>query len=307
MRFSVWPWLSKSWPELAELVEHVEATGWDGLYVADHFMGDGGTFGEVEAPLLEATATLASLAGATSRLRLGTIVLGVTYRHPAVLAKWASTLDHASGGRLVLGVGAAWQQNEHDQYGIELGTVGERVERFGEALEVLTGLFTQPLTTVHGRHYTVTDAVCEPKPLQSPVPILVGAKGDRMLGHTARFANEWNMWSTPESNAERAAVLARRCHEIGRDPAEIVRSTQALVFVSFDDSPEAVRRQKELTERYSPRPTVAGTADQVAEQVAAYAEVGVSEFIVPDFTLGRGAERTDRLDALIEAFAPLRS
>ncbi|NLD75383.1 MAG: LLM class flavin-dependent oxidoreductase, partial [Acidimicrobiales bacterium] len=113
MRFSVWPWLSKSWPELAELVGHVESTGWDGVYVADHFMGDGGTFGAVEAPLLESTATIAALAGATERVRLGTIVLGVTYRHPAVLAKWASTLDHASGGRLVLGVGAAWQQNEH--------------------------------------------------------------------------------------------------------------------------------------------------------------------------------------------------
>jgi alkanesulfonate monooxygenase SsuD/methylene tetrahydromethanopterin reductase-like flavin-dependent oxidoreductase (luciferase family) len=114
------------------------------------------------------------------------------------------------------------------------------------------------------------------------------------------------MWSTPESNAERSAVLARRCEENGRDPATIVRSTQALVFVAEDSSPEALRHQQELTARYAPRPSVAGTPDQIAEQVAAYAEVGVGEFIVPDFTLGSGAERTDRLDALIEAFAPLR-
>jgi alkanesulfonate monooxygenase SsuD/methylene tetrahydromethanopterin reductase-like flavin-dependent oxidoreductase (luciferase family) len=306
MRFSVWPWLSKTWPELSDLVRHVEATGWDGLYVADHFMGDGGTFGAVESPLLESTASLAAIAGETSRLRLGTIVLGVTYRHPAVLAKWASTLDHASGGRLLLGVGAAWQQNEHDQYGIELGSVRERVDRFGEALEVLTGLLNEPRTTVHGRHYQVTDAVCEPKPIQSPLPMLVGAKGDRMLGHAARFAAEWNMWSTPETNAERASVLAAHCERIGRDPEAIVRSTQALVFVADDPSPEALREQRELAQRYAPRPSVAGTAEQIAEQVAAYAEVGVSEFIVPDFTLGTGAQRTDRLDALIEAFAPLR-
>lgn len=306
MRFSVWPWLSKPWPELAELVAHVETTGWDGVYVADHFMGDGGTFGAVEAPLLESTATLAALAGATERVRLGTIVLGVTYRHPAVLAKWASTLDHASGGRLVLGIGAAWQENEHEQYGIELGSVGERVERFGEALEVLSGLLTQPLTTVNGRHYQVTAALAEPKPIQSPLPILVGAKGDRMLGFTARYANEWNMWSTPETNVERTAVLGRHCEQIGRDPASISRSTQALVFVSPDSSPDSVRRLEELTVRYAPRPSVAGTADQIAEQVAAYAEVGVNEFIVPDLTLGTGAQRTDSLDALIEAFAPLR-
>ena len=127
-----------------------------------------------------------------------------------------------------------------------------------------------------------------------------------MLGHAARFAREWNMWSTPQTNAERAAVLDRHCEAIGRDPAEIARSTQALVFVSDDASAESVRQQKELIARYAPRPSVAGTAAQIAEQVAAYAEVGVGEFIVPDFTLGQGSERADRLDALIEAFAPLR-
>ena len=306
MRFSVWPWLSTSWPELETLVHHVEATGWDGVYVADHFMGDGGTFGPVESPLLEATATLAALAGATHRLRLGTIVLGVTYRHPAVLANWATTVDHASGGRLVLGVGAGWQENEHEQYGIELGSPGERVDRFGEALQVLTGLFAQPRTTVVGTHLRVTDAVCEPKPIQDPLPILVGAKGDRMLGHAARYATEWNMWSTPASNAERAAVLDRHCERIGRDPATIVRSTQALVFVDDDSAASRAERQA-MIDRYAPRPTVGGTPGQIAEQVAAYTEVGVSEFIVPDFTLGTGNRRTDRLDALIDAFAPLRS
>ena len=307
MRFSVWPWLSKSWPELSAVVRHIEDTGWDGVYVADHFMGDGGTFGAEDAPLLEATATLASLAGETSRLRLGTIVLGVTYRHPAVLANWAATVDHASNGRLVLGLGAAWQPNEHDQYGIELGSVRERVDRFGEALEVISGLLTQPRTTLDGAHYTITEAICEPKPLQSPLPILVGAKGDRMLGFAARHAHEWNMWSTPQTNVERSQHLARRCEALDRDPASIKRSTQALVFVVDDDDPGAKARAQAQIERYSPRPCLAGTPAQIAEQVAAYEAVGVSEFIVPDLTLGTGTRRSDRLDALIEAFAPLRA
>lgn len=199
MRFSVWPWLATGWPDLAELVRHVEATGWDGVYVADHFMGDGGTFGPEESPLLEATATLAALAGLTSRVRLGTIVLGVTYRHPAVLANWAATVDHASAGRLVLGIGAGWQPNEHHQYGLALGGPRERVDRFAEAIAAISGLLGQPRTTLDGDHFHLVDALCEPKPLQQPLPLLVGAKGDRMLGVAARWADEWNMWSSPDS------------------------------------------------------------------------------------------------------------
>ena len=104
-----------------DVAAHAEATGWDGVYVADHFMGDGEQAGGTVTPTFEATAALAALAQATDRVRLGSLVLGITYRHPAVLAKWAATVDHVSGGRLLLGVGAGWQENEHEQYGIELG------------------------------------------------------------------------------------------------------------------------------------------------------------------------------------------
>jgi alkanesulfonate monooxygenase SsuD/methylene tetrahydromethanopterin reductase-like flavin-dependent oxidoreductase (luciferase family) len=304
MRFSVWPWLSTTWPELSALVRHVEATGWDGVYVADHFMADeGGGFGAVTDPLLEATATLAALAGETERVRLATLVLGMTYRHPAVLANWAATVDHASGGRLLLGVGAGWQENEHHQYGIELGSVRERVDRFEEGVAVLTGLLNDARTTMAGRHYVVTDALCEPKPLQQPAPLLIGAKGDRMLGLVARHATEWNVWSTPESNAERWAVLERHCERIDRDPATIARSTQAVVIVTETDASETERA---IAERLAPRPVLVGTPGRIAEQVHAYGDAGVAELIVPDFALGTGTERTDRLDGLIEAFAPLR-
>jgi probable F420-dependent oxidoreductase len=301
MRFSVWPSLGQPWSDVLEVVRHADAGRWDGVYLADHFMGDDGAFGSADVPTLEATAALAALATATERVRLGSLVFGITYRHPAVLAKWAATVDHVSGGRLVLGVGAGWQLNEHAQYGIPLGPPGERIERFAEALAVLRGLLTEPTTTVTGRHYEVRDAIAEPKPVQAPLPILVGGKGDRMLGIVARHADEWNMWSTPASLAERAAVLDRRCEAVGRDPGTITRSTQALVFLTDDEAKAAER-----VAAVGPRPAIGGTAARIAEEAAAWRDVGVDELIVPDFTLGTGARRLDALDALAEAFAPLR-
>jgi F420-dependent oxidoreductase-like protein len=301
MRFSVWPSLAQPWTSVSEVVRHAEATGWDGVYVADHFMGDDGGFGPAEEPTLEATAALAALATATERVRLGSLVFGITYRHPAVLAKWAATVDHASGGRLVLGLGAGWQVNEHEQYGIPLGSPGERIARFEEALQVVRGLLTSPRTTVVGDHYAVRDALAEPKPVQDRLPILVGGKGDRMLGVVARHADEWNLWSTPELLAERSAVLGRRCESIGRDPGAIHRSTQALVFLVDDEAKAA-----DLVARVAPRPAVAGPAARIAETAAAWRDVGLDELIVPDFTLGAGARRLDALDGLMEAFLPLR-
>jgi F420-dependent oxidoreductase-like protein len=299
MRFSIWPSLTQSWADVVDVVSHAEATGWDGVYLADHFMGDAGAPWPVEIPTLEATAALAALAAATERVRLSPLVLGITYRHPAVLAKWAATVDHVSGGRLLLGVGAGWQENEHEQYGIPLGSPGERIERFEEALRILRGLLTDERTTVEGTHYEVRDALAEPKPVQARLPLLVGGKGDRMLGVVARHADEWNMWSDPPTFAERSAVLDARCERIGRDPATIARSTQALFSVT--DDPE---RARTFGSRVAPRPAVAGTPAQIAETVAAWREAGVGEVIVPDFTLGSGARRVDAMDALIEEIAP---
>ena len=222
MRFSLWPNLQQPWSEVAAVAAHAEATGWDGVYVADHFMGDAGGFGPVETPTLEATAALAGLATTTQRVRLGSLVFGTTYRHPAVLANWAATVDQMAGGRLVLGVGAGWQQNEHDQYGIDLPAVGRRVDRFAEYCRVLHLLLRQDRADFEGDWFQLSDAVSEPKPLQQPLPLLIGGKGDRMLGIVAREADEWNMWSTPEVMAERSAALAPPVRgdrtRPGRDP-----------------------------------------------------------------------------------------
>lgn len=298
MRFSIWPSLAQPWAEVLTVTQHAEATGWDGVYVADHFMGDAGG-GAVEEPTLEATAALPALATLTSRLRLGTLVLGNTYRHPAVLANWAATVDQLSGGRLLLGVGAGWQENEHAQYGIALPSPGERIDRFEEACQIWNGLLRQPTTTTFsGSHYQLTDAICEPKPVQDPLPLLIGGKGDRMMGVVARHADEWNMWGLADVIAERAAVLDRRCEAIGRDPATIARSAQALVLLTDDRD-----RADAFLEGTGGRAAIAGTTDDVAEAVAAWQAVGLDEVIVPDFTLGRGAKRLDRMDAIIEQVA----
>lgn len=301
MRFSIWPTLSQPWTDVLEVTRHAEATGWDGVYVADHFMGSGGEFGPDLTPNLEATATLPALALATERVRLGTLVLGNTYRHPAVLASWAATTDHVSGGRLLLGVGAGWQENEHQQYGIELPRPKERLDRFEEACQVLNGLLRQERTTLHGRHYQLTDACSEPKPVQEPLPLLIGGKGDRMLGIVARHADEWNMWGLAPTIAERAAVLDARCEAVDRDPGTIKRSAQALIRIT-DDAAKAQR----FVEAARPRAAIAGPPDAVAEAVIQWQAVGLDEVIVPDFALGTGAQRLDHLDAILGAVAPFR-
>jgi probable F420-dependent oxidoreductase len=299
MRFSLWASLSNPWPDILDGVQHAEATGWDGVYVADHFMADAGGPFPPDSPNLEATAVVAGLAAATERVRLATLVVGITYRHPAVLAKWAATVDHLSAGRLLLGLGAGWQENEHEQYGIPLGSPGERVDRFEEALQIIRGLLDEPLTTVDGDHYRVKDAVAWPKPVQAHLPILIGAKRNRMLGRVATYADEWNMWSSPPELAERRAVLDQKCEGIGRDPGEIATSTQALFFVLEDNA-----KAEELQAAMGGRPCVAGTVERIAESVAAWGDAGVDELIVPDFTLGTGSQRADALDTIIEHVAP---
>lgn len=299
MRFSFWTNLNQPWGDVVDGVTHAERTGWDGVYVADHFMADAGGPFTADQPHFEATATLAALAALTERVRLSPLVFGITYRHPAVLAKWAATTDHISDGRLLLGVGAGWQENEHAQYGIPLGPPGQRVDRFEEALAVLRGLLDDETTTLEGEHYALREAVAYPKPVQDRLPLLIGAKGPRMLGVVARHADEWNMWSLPPELAAKRDELDRACEANDRDPATIATSTQAL-FVVLDSNDEA---QKWL-DMLKARPCVAGTPERIAETVAAWREAGVDEVIVPDFTLGGGAQRAEALDRIIEEVAP---
>src|SRR5688572_20041175 len=189
MRFGLFTSLTNSsWPSVLGLWRHAEATGWDAACVTDHFMPN--TPDRV-GDSLECWTTLAALGALVPRLRVGTIVVGNTYRHPAVVAKMAATVDVISGGRLLFGIGAGWQQNEHEAYGIPFGTVGERLARLDEACQVIKLLWTQPKTTFQGRFYQLADAPLMPKPVQQPHPeLMIGGGGEKiMLRLVARHAD----------------------------------------------------------------------------------------------------------------------
>jgi F420-dependent oxidoreductase-like protein len=302
MRFSIWPSAAQPYSDLLAVAHHAGDTGWDGVWIADHFMGIGVGFSPAEQPTLEAGSLVAALAATVPRIRIGTLVYGNTYRHPAVVANMAATVDQISGGRFTLGIGTGWQENEHRQYGIDLPPVPELVDRFEEAVQVIRSILHQPTTTFAGRHYRLTDALCEPKPVQDQLPILVGAKGERrMLGVVARYADQWNTWGLPDLVAQKSGVLDRWCEEVGRDPGEIQRTAQALVFMTHD-----VAQADELAEMV-PQAAFGGPTDRLVEVVGAYAAAGLDELIVPDNTLGQGSEKLERMDRLAtEVFAEFR-
>lgn len=290
MRFAAWPGLAAPWAEVLEISRHLERTGWDGLYFADHFMPNQD---DVSGPTQEGWTSVAAIAALVPRLRIGTLVTGNTYRHPAVLAKMAAQVDIISGGRLVLGLGAAWQQNEHEKYGIEFGTVGWRMKRLEESVQIVKSLFTNERTTFAGKHYTITDAPLAPKPVQAGgPPLLIGGGGEQVtLRIAATYADEWNVWGSPGTLARKGAVLEQHCEKVGRDPATIRRSAQAILVLS--DDAELVARARER----SRQPLLAGGVDEVVDTLGQYAEAGVDEYIVPNAGLGsldRQRETYDR-------------
>ena len=232
---TVWSDMLAVWRE-ADDIELFES-GW----VFDHFYP---IFSDSTGPCMEGWTVLTALAQATRRLRLGTLVTGIHYRHPAVLANIVSTLDIISGGRVELGIGAGWNEEESGAYGIELGTLRERSDRFEEACEILVGLLSQETTTFAGKHYRLTDARNEPKGPQRPhPPICIGGNGEkRTLRTTARFAQHWNfVGGTPDDFAHKRDVLHAHCADIGRDPKEITLSSH--IRLGPDGDPAAVADQ----------------------------------------------------------------
>ena len=216
---TAWRDMLAVWREADDI--EVFESGW----TFDHFYP---IFSDSTGPCLEGWVTLTALALATRRLRLGTLVTGIHYRHPAVLANMAATLDIVSDGRLELGLGAGWNEEESGAYGIELGTVRERCDRFEEACQVITSLLSQETTDFEGKHYRLTAARCEPKPVQRPhPPVCIGGSGERRTLRTAaRFAQHWNfVGGTPDEFARKRDVLHAHCQDIGRDPSEIMLSS----------------------------------------------------------------------------------
>ena len=225
---------NKSLSQVYDEFQMAEDLGFDHAWLVDHLVD---TDGPPSYPIHEAWTLLAALAQRTSRIRLGVLVTSNTFRHPAVLLKSAVTVDHISDGRLILGLGAGWHVDEHRRYGIDLPEPPERVARFAEAVELISLLMAQERTTFNGRYYHLDDAPLEPRPLQAPrIPILIAAHRPRMLRLAARYADQWDTFAAMPDTATDGVVteLAQRiqalddaCREIGRDPAEIRRSTWA--------------------------------------------------------------------------------
>jgi F420-dependent oxidoreductase-like protein len=300
MRFSIWPSPAQPWADILEITAHCEQTGWDGVYFADHFMPNGPGPAPLDGDTLECWSVIAALAASVPRLRLAPLVTSVTYRHPAVLAKIAAAVDQVSHGRLTLGIGAGWQENEHAAYGIPLGTVRERMDRFEEAAAILHSLLREPRTTFEGRYFLVQDAPNQPAPVQDRLPLLVGGGGERRtMRVAARYADQWNAWTTPEVLANKVAVLRAHCAQVGRDPSEIGVSTQALLFLSTDTGWLAGKRQAQPGSA-----VIVGTPAEVTDIVGRYREAGADELIVPDFTLGSLARKKDTCDLFMTEVAP---
>ena len=283
MQLSAWPSAAHPWPVIRGLAEHVESRGYHGVWIMDHFMENTDEGG---GHVLEGFSVLAALAAAVPRVRLGSLVAGNLYRHPAVLANQAATIDHISEGRFVLGVGAGWQQNEHAQYGIQLPPAGPRLRQFEEGCRVVRALRDEEVATFDGRYYQLRGARMEPKAV-GPLPLMIGGAGEKVMpGIVARQADEWNVWGTPETFAHKSAVMTRACEDIGRDPATLKRSTQALVILGRDPRPED-----------GPR-AIGGSLERLRDTFGRYAAAGVEEFIVTDGHLGDPAQSQELFDVV---------
>lgn len=265
-----WEWMRDTWLAADGIPLFESAWHWDHFYPLT---------GDLDGPNLEAWTTLAALAQATTRIRVGCQVTGMIYRHPAVLANMAATVDHISGGRLELGVGAGWNELETTAYGIELPPLKERFDQFDEGVQVLIGLLTQERTTFSGRYFRLTDARNEPKPIQRPhPPITIGGKGPkRTLLAVARWAQQWNAIVTdPAQWQQLKGVLLEHCAAVGRDPGEIACSVNVMVTGTADTD---VAAAVELAATYRdagvdiavlnlPHGAPAGLLDRLADRLA---------------------------------------
>jgi alkanesulfonate monooxygenase SsuD/methylene tetrahydromethanopterin reductase-like flavin-dependent oxidoreductase (luciferase family) len=246
---------SRTWAQVLDDFLEAEALGFDHAWLVDHLID---TDGAPEDGSLESWTLLAAIAARTQRIRLGVLVTSNTFRNPALLLKEAVTVDHISGGRLTLGMGTGWNEDEHRRYGFDLPAPAERVDRFEEAVRLISLLMSQERTTFEGRYYRLDDAHLEPRPVQQPrIPILIAAHRPRMLRIAARYADQWDTFAAiPGAStdgveakiAEQIAGLDAACREIGRDPAEIRRSTwvTAEALRSTDAYLDFVRRHHRL-------------------------------------------------------------
>lgn len=266
-----------SWKDTVERWQYFEELGFDSAWDCDHYQQPSRPHG----PYFEGWTLLAALAAQTSRLRIGVLVTSNTFRHPALLAKEAVTVDHISGGRLELGLGAGWFVAEHENFGIPFPGPVELVGRFREAVEIVDLLLRQDVTTYQGTYYQINEAPFRPRPVQQPrPPLTLGAHRSKMLRVVAEYADRWNSHGTVDEMRERNQILSQHCEEIGRDPNSIIRSLYGWAALMPAD-PWASK-------------------DAFQEVVGRYREAGINEFIID----APGPERFSMLERIATEVIP---
>lgn len=259
--------------ELRSLWRHIEELGYDWISIWDHFYGATGL--PDDAACFEAVALHAALACETKRVRVGSLVYSIGYRHPAVLAKMITAIDHLSGGRADLGLGAGWAKVEYDAYGIEFPPVGTRMDQLEEAIQMVRGMLHHDVTSFQGSTWTLTDARNEPRPIQRRLPIWVGGGGEkRTLRIAAQYADGWNVpFVAPDAFAHKCRVLDQHCETVGRNPSEVRRTVN--VGIAWTD--ESLTAQfGSLAEMVRPG-VLTGGDEQVIDRIGQYVEAGADQ------------------------------
>ena len=257
-----------------------EESGFTSLWVMDHLYQLPALGGE-DQPMLEAYTLLGALAARTRSVQLGTLVTGVTYRNPALLAKEVTTLDVISGGRAILGLGAAWHDIEHVAFGFAYPSDRERLDRLEEALQICRGMFTQDVTSFTGTHYRVKNVKNLPRPIRPDgIPIMVGGGGEkRTLRLVAQYADACNVSGDLDTVRHKLEVLRKHCTDVGRDPAEVATTRLGALFL-VDTQDQSAETQEMIVglagEEFASACTI-GNDEQVVEQVAALLEAGVQD------------------------------
>ena len=284
MRFGLQLWSQQTdWPGFRDAALAAEEAGWDSIWTWDHLNA---IFGPWEQPIFEGWSVLSALGPLTTRIRLGLMVGANTFRNPGLTAKLATTLDHVSGGRAVLGIGGAWFEREHDAFGIDFGSgFGERLDRLDESVMLLRRLLDGERFSHDGRFYTMHDALCEPRPIQKRLPILIGGSGPRKTLRTvASRADAWNTSGTLDEVRGHLDILAEHGADVGRDIATIEKSISFPIILRDDPAVAASAYGALLANNgvtdMGKVPVLLGSPDEVADQLRPYVELGFETVIV---------------------------
>jgi F420-dependent oxidoreductase-like protein len=266
--------------KLRTLAQKAESLGFDSFWVMDHFHQIQ-YVGEAREPMLEGWTTQAVIAGLTIKIKLGTLVTGIVYRHPSVLAKIGATLDVLSKGRLFMGIGAAWNVEEATAYGIPFPPVGERMRRLEEAVQIIRKMWTEERASFNGKFYQLQGAYCYPKPIQRPhPPIMIGGSGERRtLKIAAKYADACNLFGSPETVKKKLGVLREHCRSAGRDYDSILKTKLGHVIIdkNKENVTEAIKAfPEDRREEY----VIYGTPQEVRHQVQALRDAGIEYLIV---------------------------